>query len=331
MADDWVILDSDKELFSRELDGFVPDRIFDAHAHLYALSQFPVEPPKLLRSGPPFAGFDTFRSQMDLIHPGRTCDGLFFGFPHVAIDFDAANDFVARQAERSHASRAQMLIRPSMSAEEVFATVKRNGFSGLKCYHVHAADRPTFGAAIPSYLPEEHVRVANELGLSITLHMVRARALADVSNQETIRRYCTSYPNIRLILAHAARGFNPHHTIEGIDALKGLENVWFDTSAVCESAAFDAIIRAFGPRRLMYGSDFPISHMRSRCVAVGDSFLWISAENTCFDASYGQIQPIPIALESLRALRLACWNMNLTDPDIEAVFYRNAAELYELD
>lgn len=327
MAGDWVVSDSDRDLFRRELDSFVPARIFDVHAHLYDINQFTAEPPALLKSGPPSAGVNTFRSQMDLIHPGRTCDGLFFGFPHIAIDMDTANRFVASEAARSPASRAQMLIRPTMSADEVFTTVKRDRFSGLKCYHVYAPDHPTFDAAISSYLPEDHVRVANELSLSITLHMVRARALADASNQEIIRRYCTRYPNIRLILAHAARGFNPHHTIEGIDALKGLDNVWFDTSAVCESTAFEAILRAFGPRRLMYGSDFPISHMRARCVAVGDSFLWISAENTCLDAGYGRIQPLPIALESLRALRLACRNLN--DSDIEAIFYRNAAELYE--
>jgi glutamate-1-semialdehyde 2,1-aminomutase len=268
---------------------------------------------------------------MDLIHPGRTCDGLFFGFPHAAIDMDAANKFVSTEAARSYASRAQMLIRPSMSGEAVFAAVKRDRFSGLKCYHVYAADSPTFDAAIPSYLPEDHVRVANELGLSITLHMVRARALADASNQEAIRRYCTQYPNIRLILAHAARGFNPHHTIQGIDAIKGLDNVWFDTSAVCEPGAFEAILRAFGPKRLMYGADFPISHMRARCVAVGDSFLWISAESACLDVGYGRIEPIPIALESLRALRMACSNLSLRDNDVEAIFYRNAAELFEFD
>ena len=53
----------------------------------------------------------------------------------------------------------------------------------------------------------------------------------------------------------------------------------------------------------------------------------LCAENTCLDAGYGRVQPIPIALESLRALRLACWN--LKDSDVEAIFYRNAAELYE--
>ena len=99
--------------------------------------------------------------------------------------------------------------------------------------------------------------VPHEEGLTITLHIVRPRAMADPSNQEVIRRYAERYPNARLILAHAARGFNPHHTISGISALQGLTNVWFDTAAVTECGAFEAIVRTLGVRRLLYGSDFP--------------------------------------------------------------------------
>jgi hypothetical protein len=32
--------ESDRELFFRELDGFVPPRVFDAHVHLYSASFF---------------------------------------------------------------------------------------------------------------------------------------------------------------------------------------------------------------------------------------------------------------------------------------------------
>jgi glutamate-1-semialdehyde 2,1-aminomutase len=155
--------------------------------------------------------------------------------------------------------------------------------------------------------------------------------MADPSNQQTIRRYCERYPNMRLILAHAARGFNPHHTIEGIESLRGLTNVWCDTSAVGEAGAFEAIVRTLGVNRLLYGADFPVSHMRARCVALGDSFLWISACNTQLDAGYGAVRPALVALESLRALKLACWNLRLTDREVEQIFYGNAAELYSLD
>ena len=31
----WELRDYDREFFEKELDSFVPNRIFDAHAHLY--------------------------------------------------------------------------------------------------------------------------------------------------------------------------------------------------------------------------------------------------------------------------------------------------------
>jgi glutamate-1-semialdehyde 2,1-aminomutase len=160
--------------------------------------------------------------------------------------------------------------------------------------------------------------------------MVRARAIADPSNQEVIRSWATRYPNARFILAHAARGFNPYHTIEGIGALRGLGNVWCDSSAVTESGAYEAIVRTLGVDRLLYGSDAPVSHLRGRCVAIGDSFLWLSDANTKFSAAHSKLDPTLIGLESLRVMKLACWNLNLSDSQIEKIFWGNAAELYDL-
>ena len=159
---------------------------------------------------------------------------------------------------------------------------------------------------------------------------MRSRALADPENQQAIRRYTGRYPNARLILAYAARGFNPHYTAEGIEALQGLENVWFDSSVVTDAGALEAILSTFGARRLLYGSDFPVSQLRGRCVAVGDSFLWITEDNTSFAAGYAEVRPTLVGLESLRTLKLACRNLRLSDSDVEAIFFENAATLYSL-
>ena len=327
---DWQLLDRDRELFDRELASFVPPRIFDAHAHLYARDHFNGAAPGLCASGPPTAGWEVFAKRIDEITPDRTTSGLFFGFPAPKVDIDAANEFVGREARMDPSSRSQMLVRPEMDPELVRATVRRHGFVGLKCYHVYATEQPTFHATIPSYLPEPHVRVAHEEGLSITLHMVRPRAMADPSNQEVIRRYAERYPKARFILAHAARGFNPHHTVMGIGALAGLKNVWCDTAVVTECGALEAIVQTLGVDRLLYGSDFPVSHMRGRCVALGDSFLWLTAENTDFRAGYGDVEPTLVGIESLRALKLACLNLGLSDSQVEAIFFGNAAELFAL-
>ena len=325
------MLDEDREFYQRELASFVPPRIFDAHAHLHTKAQFRGALPDWVSAGPDIVGLDEYRSRTAEVLPGRDCSGLFFPFPNVNVDEAAANEFVADEARRDPASRAQMLVLPGMDPEFIRETVRTRGFAGLKCYHVYSSEAPTWNATIASFLPEEQVKIAHDEGLSITLHMMRPRALADATNQEAIRRYATRYPNMRLILAHAARGFNPHHTIEGIGCLRGLTNVWCDTSAVTEAGAFEAIVNELGVERLLYGSDFPISHFRGRSVALGDSFLWLSARNTDYSAWYGDMRPVLVGLESLRVLKLACRHLHLSDSHVERIFFGNAAELFGID
>lgn len=327
----WLVTDADQELFCRELESFVPARLFDVHAHWYRAEHFPEgTQPELVRSGPAVAGSYAFDREMEAITPGRETEGLFFPYPHTLVDVSAANTFLAEELKLRPRSRGQMLVKPADDPEFIRESVRRHGFVGLKCYHVFAAHEPTFEAFIEDFLPESQVQVAHEEGLSITLHIVRPRALADRANQETIRRYCKRYPQMRLILAHAARGFNVHHTIEGIESLRGLDNVWFDTSAVTDCGAIEAILRTFGPSRVMYGSDFPVSHLRGRCVSLGDSFLWISAANTQLDVPYGQIELATVGHESLRTLKIAAQSLRLSDTDVEGIFHDNAVKLFGL-
>jgi glutamate-1-semialdehyde 2,1-aminomutase len=326
---DWIVTDRDRELFERELDSFVPRTIFDAHAHWYRVDHFAQDAaPALLKSGPEVAGNDAFDERMGQLVPGRKMEGLFFPFPHAQVDVDAANAFLREELKRRPGSRGQMLITPGQKPELIRETVRRFGFVGLKCYHVYSPHRPTFDSLIEEFLPEEQVRIAHQESLSITLHMVRSRALADPANQATIRRYCERFPHMRLILAHAARGFNPHHTILGIEALRGVDNVWFDTSAVTDCGAIEAIINTLGHKRVLYGSDFPVSHLRGRCVWLGDSFLWISAENTNLDAAYGRVELALVGHESLRTLKAAAMSTRLSDKQVEDIFHGNACELF---
>ncbi len=327
---DWTFTDRDHELFARELESFVPPEIFDAHAHWYRREDFHAATvPELIRSGPPLAGASAFDAFMAELLPGRRIEGVFFPFPHADLNVRGANRFLCDEVRGRPASRGQLLVTPQDAPEQIREIVRREGLAGLKCYHVYAAERPTFEAPIEAYLPESQVRVAHEAGLTITLHIVRARALADPANQETIRRYCTRYSNARLILAHAARGFNPHHTLEGVQALRGLDNVWFDTSAVTDSGAIEAIIRQWGHTRVLYGSDFPVSQMRGRCVAVGDGFIWLSESNTRLTAAYGEPRFALVGHESLRTLKIAAVALRLNDSQVEDVFCTNARRLFE--
>lgn len=341
--------EADQSFLEREVLPFLPDRILDAHAHLFTHEHYPDGgPPVGLASTPPRLGLAEFEHYSEWLHPGgRVVGGLFFGLAFLG-DRQANNEYISSEISGpspiAAKSRGQLIISPDMDAETILDDVRRLGMTGLKCYHTMAplnpklgtdeseagsytADDPTWTAPIEAYLPEEHVAAANTLGLTITLHMVRDRALADPVNQATIRRYCESYPKMQLILAHAARGFNPWHTIEGIESMRGLDNVWFDTSAVTEAGAFEAIVETMGHEKLMYGTDFHVSHTRGRCIAIGDSFHWLYANEMDLDEKHIALQPVLVGLESLRSLRLACDRLKLSERQIENIFYGNAATL----
>lgn len=330
----WQYTDADREFSARAVEPFLPDKIFDAHAHLFRHAHYSAGTlPGLLAGTPTEIGLDVYHEYIEWLHPGqRTKGGLFFGLAFQG-DRTGNDTYVAEECAQGRAAGfqalGQMLIAPEMDAEVVREVVRRHGFVGLKPYHLMAkTEGPTFLAPIEDYLTEEHVRIAHEEGLSITLHMVRDRALADPVNQATIRRYCETYPNMRLILAHAARGFNPWHTIEGIGSLRGLDNVWFDTSAVTEAGAFEAIVETFGHTKLMYGTDFYVSHMRGRCIALGDSFHWLYADEMNLAEKHTNLRPVLIGLESLRSLILACHRLKFTDGQMEDLFYQNAVNLF---
>ncbi len=163
----------------------------------------------------------------------------------------------------------------------------------------------------------------------IMLHMVLPRALAESKNQRYIRQHCQRYRGAKLILAHAARGFCGKHTVEGIDSLRGLDNVFFDTSAVCEPAALEAILKVFGPTRLFFGADFCVSEMRSRCVDLADGFLWLDEIRADFSESRFA-RPTLLGIESLLALKQACRNQQLIDSDVEEIFCLGARRLLGL-
>jgi glutamate-1-semialdehyde 2,1-aminomutase len=319
----------DVEFFARELEAFVPDRVFDAHMHLWRDDFATFNIPGL--SGD--VGMSEYQALMQDLHPKRQLEALAIPFTSAAKPEGRmpGNEWVAAELKGYPASRGLFFVTPQDDAEWVRTETKRLGLHGLKCYHTFATDvSPTWDAEIPDYLPEPLVRVCGEEGWSITLHIVRARALGDPSNIHWIRHYCTTYPDMNLILDHSGRGFQPAHNLEGLLQLTGLPNLYFDTSANCEPIAHQSILRIIGPERLMYGSDLPASHERGRSLAVSDTFLWLSGDNPAWEASHQTINPMLVGLEHLRSLKWACWAERLTDKQEEDVFWNNAARLFAL-
>ena len=323
-------LDSDRELFDRFLRDFVPPESFDAHAHLYDLRH--LIPSAKADSLPRCSAVDhesLVASMRQWMGDHVVQEGLYFPLPTAQLDCTAANRFLAASLRGRNRCRGLMMIRPDDEPADVEAQLLESNFAGFKVYHVFAEREETFHATQGEFLPEWAWELADRYSLVIMMHMVLPRALSDPSNQAYIRDHCRQYPAAKLILAHAARGFNARHTVDAAGVLRGLDNVWCDTSAVCEPAAFEAILAACGPTRLLYGSDFPVSELRGRSVSVGDGFFWMYDHNVEW-SGWKHATPQLVGIESLLALQQACRTMKLIDRDIEKIFGDNARQILGL-
>ena len=104
-------------------------------------------------------------------------------------------------------------------------------------------------------------------------------------------------------------------------------------SAVTESGAFQAIINKFGHQRLLYGSDFPVSHIRGKCISLADQFVWLTDENFQNFSKrnnahhFSELTPILVGYESILALKEAAVLMDLSIKDIEDIFFNNAKNI----
>lgn len=331
MKPTWTLQPQDLATFHRDLDRFIPPRVFDAHTHLYRAAFWGDSPPPHVQVGPPDLTLQAYRDHMQWILPGRELHALHMAFPGRNLSADAvsqANQWVADQVAADPLARAHFMITPDLDPDFVREQARRLGMCGLKPYAAFAAREDWLQSELPEYLPEPLVRVAHEEQWSITLHIVRSRGVADPSNQHWIRHYCQSYPDMQLILDHCARGFNPYHLLEGLPALADLPNLWLDTSAVTTATAFQVALDTFGPDRLMYGSDFYISHLRGTNFPLGDTFIWQDETDGFKPPAYAERFDLPLlGTENLRAAIAAFRLAHLTDSQMENFFWGNAARL----
>ena len=328
----WTFTDADRNVADKLRD-FLPKRVFDAHAHVWRLIDLGEKSGSLAHK-PDVATIETWRQNMAQFFPeAELVGGIFMAIylcPPVGHDpicgIDDANGFLVAELEKSPNSRGHLFINPDYPLARIRQHLENPQVVGLKPYHTWSKQKPTLQAPLNSFLPEWAWELAHERGLSITLHMVKDRAVADPENQREIREMCTKYPRAKLVLAHAARCFHAPNA-KGLPALRGLTNVWFDTSGICEAAPIIAILKEFGTKQIMWGSDFPVSQIRGRSVTIGDGFAWVQHDTLNWNSSQVHANPILVGLESLRAIRDAADQFGLSVRDIEDLFCNNALRL----
>ena len=309
------------------LKGFIPQKVFDAHAHLYVADTVPrvagTTAFPQARSTP-----EDYVNHMKPFLPGAEvirCN--FFTMPDPAqVDravLARANDHVFSQV-RGTAHVASPYIIMSDTEESIGQLAADPQAVAIKCY-CYGKNAPKHGnLAIWEFLPEAAWVVSQQTGKPIILHMQKDRALSDPENLHYIQKMCRQYPDAKLILAHCARGFAAWTVLESIRHLAGLENVWYDFAAVCEDSPMAACIMQTAGKRVLWGSDYPICMHRGRVVSWGLGYSWT------VDALLPDGEGCILAAENLLAFRRAASLLDLDATQVQDIFYNNAVELFQL-
>jgi len=323
----------DRRIWDEELAGFVPDRVIDAHTHVYDWT------PEVWRragnaapEGPfatyPLADWETLEAIDRMLFPGREVHRIAFGNPLQVCPLDQGNDYLAEQAGRDAKSAGLMLVRPELTGEAMAERVARQGFAGAKPYRMHAVSGDAVECRICDFLPEYQIEVLDRFGLMVMLHLSKSRSIADPENLEDLEALTRKYPRVQWVLAHCARSYYDRPLLLAAERLREMPNLWYEISSVCDADAMDVLLSVAGPERVMYGSDdVPVGITRGKYITFGYAWAELNEGNHTLGLSHCNPEMTFVRYESLRAFRRAVRRHGYGRAEIEKLFCGNAERL----
>jgi len=327
----------DKKIYDEQLKAFLPDRMIDMHVHIWRKDMFGEDTD---RSFWPWLVADEctvedLRYSYECFFPGKEVRPVLMGTP--AAEPDVTNEYARDCAER-HGLPVLFCTSRDMPPETIEKALKHDGFCGIKPYPNRAPSYiPVNEVRIFDFLPHEHLRVVNDFGGAVILHISRPGRLKDPLNVAQLMEIEERYPNAKIIVAHIGRAYTEGDIGNAFETLKHTKNMLFDFSANTLSAAMTACINAVGPKRLLFGSDMPVTKMRMYRITEDGIYKNVVPRGLYGDVSYDknmkETDETDIATfmyEELLAFKKAATETGLNKKEIEDVFYNNAVKIFNM-
>lgn len=316
----------DQQIWDEELRDFVPDRVFDAHIHMFN----PAHMMGGAKTTWSHADFGTLKQWAERLYPGRETHFLVLGTPVPGIDVEAHNEWCIEQVQTDAASRMNRLVTPACRVEEIARDVRERGFIGLKPYRFFSVTGEFAQCRIHEFLPHEQLELANDLGLWVTMHLSRFHGCTDEFNLADLRDFtCKRYPRIRWILAHCARSFTYWPIRQAIEQLRDLPNLWYDVSAVTDIRPLITLFTREDRRRILYGSDgVDATYFHGQYAAMGRAWQYVDTQRFDLKFPHCDGRPVLAIYEQLLAMKQAAEIAQWSRDEIEDVFWRNASSAF---
>ncbi len=337
------IKDVDKKFYNERLRDFLPEKIIDIHTHVWLdrmvthttdeLAKVVSWPSKIAKDN----SIEDLLETYELLFPDKSVSPMTFSNVIDKNSMDKMNAYVAQCAE-TYNLPSLAFTQPDWDAEKFETIVTQGGFLGAKVYLTFSANCiPTNEIRIFDFLPHHQLDVLNRHNWIVMLHIPRDKRLRDPLNLAQMLEIENRYPNIKLIIAHVGRAYCPEDIGNAFEVLADTKNMMFDFSANTNTEVFEKLIKAVGAKRIMFGSDMPITRMRMRRICENGHYINvvpkglygdISADKNMREVVGKEAEHLSFFIyEEIDAFRRAAERTKLSRVDIEDVFYNNAQEI----
>jgi len=249
---------TDKEKFlAKEFSEWLPNEIVDCHTHCNLREHVQeVDEEMFHQMISTFEGFsldDSYRVEAAFFK-GKTLKRLRFPFPFRGIDLKAANDYLSRNIKGL--DKVALCGIPN-DIDYTTSMLQTGKFAALKMYH-QQFNPPS--KQIYEYFPPKILKLAEKLSIPIILHLPKIITLCKDQLLDVVR----TFPNLKISLAHLGL---PHLVVPNLEKtyqeVAKYPNIHMDTAMVPSKDVIKMAFKAFGSKRIMFGSDEPINLVRS--------------------------------------------------------------------
>lgn len=333
------ITDYDKKVYEEQLKNFLPDNIVDIHIHLWepGTKIATEENTKGMQNWGEIAAQDCTYEDLEQSYvqmfPDKKVKAVLMTDPVAVLHKE--NKYVIEKAKANNLPAFYCTTYAS-TADEIRKAVLEDGFCGIKPYLTNCPEYiPADEVRIYDFLPPEHLEVCNELGAIIMLHIPRSKRLRDPVNLAQMKEIDEKYPNAKVIYAHIGRAYCDEDFGNGFEVLASLKNCYVDFTANTHVNAMIEAVKAVGTKRLMFGSDMPITKMRMYRICENGTYI-----NVVPRGMYGDVSDDPhmretdetditsFMYEELLAFKECAKKLNLSKQDVEDIMCNNACKLF---
>ena len=320
------------KIFREEIDPWLPERVLDFHVHVITPEAIP-EDYTYTVCGHETPGYDLDELRRDLpeVYPGRETAAVCFGHPYPRYDNAAQNRYLAEKCDHRRFFPLRIYDTLEDDPEDVRRDLIEGRFYGIKPYLTFLRKQDPNEVEILEMLPDTLMRVIDELGLIVMLHIPRRERLADARNQEQLPILCERYPNAKIVLAHVGRAYFERNIVGRIDRLIGLDNLWFELAMVSSPDVLEYLFRTAATERILYATDAPIAIAPGKSVEINHQYTYVTPTPWRLSISddHGKLVFTSFLYEELRGIDKAVRRLGLGDAFLRAIFWDNGAALLE--